>query len=39
MPTKKLSTDNAVMIGIAGSLGKKVPLTSKKLLAQGNLGL
>ncbi len=39
LPTKKLSTDNAVMIGIAGSLGKKVALTSKKLIANGNLAL
>ena len=36
-PAKNLSTDNAIMIGIAGYFGKKVPLTSKKLLALGNM--
>ncbi|MBP7805225.1 MAG: tRNA (adenosine(37)-N6)-threonylcarbamoyltransferase complex transferase subunit TsaD, partial [Candidatus Pacebacteria bacterium] len=38
-PSKKLTTDNAVMIGIAGSFGKSVPLSSKKLIAKGNLAL
>lgn len=38
-PSKKLTTDNAVMIGIAGSFGKPVPLSSKKLIAKGNLSL
>jgi N6-L-threonylcarbamoyladenine synthase len=36
-PGKGLSTDNAIMIGIAGSFGKTAPIASKKLLAQGNL--
>jgi N6-L-threonylcarbamoyladenine synthase len=38
-PHKGLSTDNAVMIGLAGHFGKPVSLKSKKLLAQGNLSL
>ena len=38
-PAKELSTDNAVMIGIAGYFGKPVPPTSKKLVAQGNMEL
>ena len=38
-PSKKLTTDNAVMIGIAGYFGKKAARTSKKLLAQGNMAL
>ena len=38
-PTKDLSTDNAVMIGIAGSFGKPAPLSSKKFVAQGNMSL
>ena len=38
-PSKQLSTDNAVMIGIAGFFGKTVPLSSKKLVAQGNMEL
>ena len=38
-PTKALTTDNAVMIGIAGSFGKPAPLSSKKFLAQGNMEL
>ena len=36
-PTKGLSTDNAIMIGLAGYFGKPVPLSSKKLIAQGNM--
>ena len=38
-PEKNLSTDNAIMIGLAGYFAKQVPLSSKKLTAQGNLGL
>lgn len=38
-PSKKLTTDNAIMIGIAGFFGKTVPRSSKKLLAKGNLQL
>ena len=38
-PTRTLTTDNAIMIGIAGSFGKKVRRTSKKLLASGNMSL
>ena len=38
-PAKNLTTDNAIMIGLAGYFGKKVPLSSKKLLAKGNLAL
>ena len=38
-PAKALSTDNAVMIGIAGYFGKTVPVSSKKLIAQGNMEL
>ena len=38
-PTKALTTDNAIMIGIAGSFGKTTPISSKKLLAQGNMEL
>jgi N6-L-threonylcarbamoyladenine synthase len=38
-PSKALSTDNAVMIGIAGYYGKTVSYTSKKLIAQGNMPL
>ncbi len=38
-PTKNLSTDNAVMIGLAGYFGKKVSVSSKKLIANGNLEL
>ena len=38
-PSKQLSTDNAVMIGIAGFFGKTVPLSSKKLVAQGHMEL
>ena len=36
-PTKSLTTDNAIMIGIAGSFGKTVSFSSKKLLASGNM--
>ena len=39
LPTKNLSTDNAIMIAIAGYFAKPVPLTSKKLIAVGNLEL
>lgn len=38
-PTKRLSTDNAIMIGIAGFFEKAVRLSSKKLIAQGNMDL
>ncbi len=38
-PTKTLSTDNAAMIALAGYFGKKVSLSSKKLIAQGNMAL
>ena len=38
-PTKGLSTDNAIMIGLAGYFGKPAPLSSKKFLAQGNMSL
>ena len=38
-PTKGLSTDNAIMIALAGYFGKPAPLSSKKLAAQGNLSL
>jgi N6-L-threonylcarbamoyladenine synthase len=38
-PTKELSTDNAIMIGIAGYFGKSAPLSSKKFVAQGNMSL
>ena len=38
-PTKGLSTDNAIMIALAGYFGKPVSLKSKKLIAQGNLSL
>ncbi len=38
-PTKGLSTDNAIMIALAGYFGKPAPLSSKKFLAQGNLSL
>jgi N6-L-threonylcarbamoyladenine synthase len=38
-PVKDLTTDNAIMIGIAGSFGKPVPLSSKKLFAKGNMQL
>jgi N6-L-threonylcarbamoyladenine synthase len=36
-PTRELSTDNAVMIALAGYFGKKVSIDSKQLTAQGNL--
>ena len=39
LPTKNLSTDNAIMIAIAGYFAKPVSLTSKKLIAVGNLEL
>ena len=39
LPTKNLSTDNAIMIAIAGYFAKPVPITSKKLVATGNLAL
>lgn len=38
-PTRALTTDNAIMIGIAGYFAKPVPLKSKKLIAQGNMQL
>jgi N6-L-threonylcarbamoyladenine synthase len=38
-PTKDLSTDNAIMIGLAGYFGKKVSIKSKKLIAVGNMVL
>lgn len=38
-PTRGLSTDNAIMIGLAGYFGKKAPLASKKFIARGNLSL
>ncbi len=38
-PTRALTTDNAIMIGIAGYFEKSVPLSSKKLTAQGNMQL
>jgi N6-L-threonylcarbamoyladenine synthase len=38
-PTRALTTDNAIMIGIAGYFAKPVPLSSKKLIAQGNMQL
>ncbi|MBP6884198.1 MAG: tRNA (adenosine(37)-N6)-threonylcarbamoyltransferase complex transferase subunit TsaD [Candidatus Pacebacteria bacterium] len=38
-PTKGLSTDNAIMIGIAGFFQKAVPLSSNRLQAKGNLAL
>ena len=38
-PEKSLSTDNAIMIAIAGYFAKSVPLSSKKLIAVGNLAL
>lgn len=38
-PSKELSTDNAAMIALAGYFGKKVPISSKKLIAQGNMEL
>ncbi len=38
-PTKGLSTDNAIMIGLAGLFGKPAPISSKKLIAQGNMEL
>ena len=38
-PTKGLSTDNAIMIALAGYFGKAVSLNSKKLVAQGNMSL
>ncbi|MEI6316701.1 MAG: tRNA (adenosine(37)-N6)-threonylcarbamoyltransferase complex transferase subunit TsaD [bacterium] len=39
LPTKNLSTDNAIMIAIAGYFAKPVSLISKKLIAVGNLEL
>lgn len=39
LPTKGLSTDNAIMIGLAGYFGKTAPLTSEKFIARGNLSL
>ncbi len=43
-PTKELTTDNAIMIGIAGGLqftkaNKGISYTSKKLVADGNMSL
>ena len=38
-PEKDLSTDNAIMIAIAGYFAKPVSLSSKKLIAVGNLEL
>ena len=38
-PEKNLSTDNAIMIAIAGYFAKSVPISSKKLIAVGNLEL
>ena len=38
-PTKELSTDNAIMIGIAGYFGEEVDIDSPKLIAQGNMAL
>jgi len=38
-PEKNLSTDNAIMIAIAGYFAKPVSITSKKLVAVGNLEL
>lgn len=38
-PAKNLSTDNAIMIAIAGYFAKPVSLSSKKLTAVGNLEL
>ncbi len=38
-PGKNLSTDNAVMIALAGYYAKEVPLSSKKLIAKGNLSI
>lgn len=39
LPTRGLSTDNAVMIGLAGYFGKSVPFSSPKLIAQGTMPL
>ena len=36
-PSKILTTDNAIMIAIAGFFGKTAPRSSKKLVAKGNL--
>lgn len=36
-PTSTLTTDNAIMIAIAGYFAKTAPLGSKKFIAQGNL--
>lgn len=36
-PKKELSTDNAVMIGIAGIFGKRARINSKRLRAKGNM--
>ena len=38
-PTKVLSTDNGIMIAIAGCFSKPAPLSSKKFVAQGNMAL
>lgn len=36
-PVKELTTDNAIMIGMAGYFAKPAPLSSKKFIAQGNM--
>jgi len=38
-PAKNLSTDNAIMIGLAGYFSKKVSVNSKALIAKGNMAL
>ncbi len=38
-PSKELSTDNAVMIGIASAFGRKARVNSKRLKAKGNMEL
>ena len=38
-PSKELTTDNAIMIGIAGYFAKPAPISSKKFKAQGNMSL
>lgn len=38
-PAKELTTDNAIMIGLAGYFGTSVPLDSQKLTARGTMPL
>lgn len=38
-PTRGLSTDNAIMIGLAGYFGKSASLHSQAFIARGNLSL